>query len=58
MMKMYLILYYEFLITYMIACDSVAMKSDHKFCTAWEFFLFVHWAEAQQVPSHNPKLTT
>lgn len=51
MMKMYLILYYEFLVIHMIARDSVAMKSDHKVCTAWQFFLFVHWVEAQQVPA-------
>lgn len=39
MMKMYLLLYYEFLIICMIAWDSVAMKLDHKFCTAWQLFL-------------------
>lgn len=51
MMKMYLILYYEFLQIRTIAWVSIAVKSDHKFCTAWQFFLFVHWVEAQQVPS-------
>lgn len=34
MIKMYLFLYYEFLIICMTGCKSVAMKSDHKFGAA------------------------